>query len=75
MEKNRKKIMSSSAKVFRERGFEGIGVADLMHEAGFTHGGFYNHFSSKEDLMTKVSAHCFNEKILVLSCLGRKSWA
>jgi TetR/AcrR family transcriptional repressor of nem operon len=49
-EKNRTAILETAQRLFRERGFEGVGVADLMREAGFTHGGFYNHFSSKEAL-------------------------
>src|SRR4051794_14162811 len=41
---NRERIIETAARLFRERGFEGIGVADLMKEAGLTHGGFYGHF-------------------------------
>ena len=37
---NRERILDAAAQLFRERGFEGIGVADLMKEAGLTHGGF-----------------------------------
>ena len=51
---NRERILSVAAKLFRERGFDGIGVADLMKNAGLTHGGFYGHFSSKEDLMKEA---------------------
>src|SRR5207237_8242076 len=53
---NRERIVETAAQLFRERGFEGIGVADLMKEAGLTHGGFYGHFSSKEDLIAEASA-------------------
>jgi TetR/AcrR family transcriptional repressor of nem operon len=49
-EKNRAAILEAAQRLFREHGFEDVGVADLMREAGFTHGGFYNHFSSKEAL-------------------------
>jgi TetR/AcrR family transcriptional regulator, transcriptional repressor for nem operon len=51
---SREKILDAAAKGFRERGLDGIGVADLMKEAGFTHGGFYAHFDSKEDLMAEA---------------------
>ena len=54
--KNRERILDVAAQLFRERGFEGIGVADLMKAAGLTHGGFYGHFSSKEDLMAQACA-------------------
>src|SRR5262245_65554969 len=50
---NRERIVQTAARLFRERGFDGIGVADLMKEAGLTHGGFYGHFESKDDLMAQ----------------------
>lgn len=53
---NRERILDAAAQLFRERGFEGIGVADLMKAAGLTHGGFYGHFESKEDLMAQACA-------------------
>jgi TetR/AcrR family transcriptional regulator, transcriptional repressor for nem operon len=53
---NRERILDAAAQLFRERGFDGIGVADLMKEAGLTHGGFYGHFSSKDDLIAQASA-------------------
>jgi len=53
-EKNRAAILEAAQRLFREHGFERVGVADLMREAGFTHGGFYNHFSSKEALATEA---------------------
>ena len=49
-EENRRRVVDEAARLFRERGFDGIGVADLMQAAGFTHGGFYNHFTSKTEL-------------------------
>jgi len=52
---NRERIVQVAAKLFRERGFDGIGVADLMKAAGLTHGGFYGHFGSKEDLAAEAS--------------------
>lgn len=53
---NRAHIVETASALFRERGFDGIGVADLMGAAGFTHGGFYKHFGSKADLMAEASA-------------------
>jgi TetR/AcrR family transcriptional regulator, transcriptional repressor for nem operon len=52
---NRERVVEAAARLFRERGFE-VGVADLMKEAGLTHGGFYGQFSSKEDLIAEASA-------------------
>lgn len=53
---NRERIVETAAQLFRERGFEGIGVASLMKEVGLTHGGFYGHFASKDDLIAEASA-------------------
>jgi TetR/AcrR family transcriptional regulator, transcriptional repressor for nem operon len=53
---NREHILDVATASFRERGFDGIGVADLMRAAGLTHGGFYGHFASKEDLIAQASA-------------------
>jgi len=39
--------------VFRAKGFDGVGVTDLMKSAGLTHGGFYANFNSKEDLIAE----------------------
>ncbi len=51
---NRERILDTAARLFRERGFDGIGVADLMQNAGLTHGGFYGQFESKEDLAAQA---------------------
>jgi TetR/AcrR family transcriptional repressor of nem operon len=53
---NRERILDVATKLFRERGIDGIGVADLMQAAGLTHGGFYGHFESKEDLVAQACA-------------------
>jgi len=50
---NHERIVDQAAKLFRERGFDGIGVADLMKSVGLTHGGFYGQFASKEVLMAE----------------------
>lgn len=54
---NREHIVETASVMFRERGYDGVGVADLMAAAGFTHGGFYKHFGSKADLMAEASAN------------------
>jgi len=51
---NRERVVEVAAKLFREKGFDGIGVADLMKGAGLTHGGFYGQFGSKEDLLVEA---------------------
>jgi TetR/AcrR family transcriptional regulator, transcriptional repressor for nem operon len=60
---NRERIVEAAAQLFRERGFDGIGVADLMKEAGLTHGGFYGHFSSKADLIAEASARALTRSL------------
>jgi TetR/AcrR family transcriptional repressor of nem operon len=51
---SRERIVEGASRLFRENGLDGIGVADLMKEAGLTHGGFYAHFASKEALMAEA---------------------
>ena len=53
---NRERILDVATRLFRERGIDGIGVSDLMQAAGLTHGGFYGHFESKEDLVAQACA-------------------
>ena len=52
---NRHRIIDTAGRLFREHGFDGVGLADLMKAAGFTHGGFYNHFSSKQALAAEAA--------------------
>ncbi|MBP2302628.1 TetR/AcrR family transcriptional regulator [Azospirillum picis] len=58
---NRRRIVDVAGMLFRERGFNGIGVVDLMKEAGLTHGGFYGHFASKDDLAAEACARAMEE--------------
>lgn len=60
---NRAAIENVSAKLFREKGFNGVSVSDLMAAAGLTHGGFYGHFSSKDELAAFACASAFNHAI------------
>src|SRR5580765_6930511 len=53
---NREKVLDVAGTLFRERGFDGIGVADIMKRAGLTHGGFYGQFASKDDLAAEATA-------------------
>jgi TetR/AcrR family transcriptional repressor of nem operon len=70
---NRDRIVEAAAQLFRERGFDGIGVADLMKEAGLTHGGFYGHFSSKEDLIAEASARALTRSLALWSKLAERA--
>ena len=52
---NRERIIEAAGALFRAKGFSGIGVADIMKAADLTHGGFYGHFASKDDLVAQAS--------------------
>jgi TetR/AcrR family transcriptional regulator, transcriptional repressor for nem operon len=54
---NRKRILDAAARLFRERGFESVTVAEVMSAAGLTHGGFYGHFDSKDALIDAAMGH------------------
>jgi TetR/AcrR family transcriptional repressor of nem operon len=58
---NRRRVVDAASRLFRRDGFGGVAVAELMAAAGFTHGGFYNHFPSKEILASDALAHAFAE--------------
>jgi TetR/AcrR family transcriptional repressor of nem operon len=55
-EENRQAVINVASRLFRERGFDGIGLKDVMEGAGMTQGAFYKQFSSKEDLIAQASA-------------------
>jgi TetR/AcrR family transcriptional regulator, transcriptional repressor for nem operon len=51
------RILNEAARLFRERGFSGVSVSEIMKATGLTHGPFYNHFDSKEALMADSVMH------------------
>ncbi|RZJ37840.1 MAG: TetR/AcrR family transcriptional regulator [Brevundimonas sp.] len=60
MQANRLRILDEASRLFRAKGFDAVGVAEVMQAAGLTHGGFYGHFDSKEDLFAQSVAHVFS---------------
>ncbi len=54
------RIVKRASVRLREKGAHGIGVADLMKDAGLTHGGFYAHFDSREALVIEAFAHAMD---------------
>lgn len=68
-EENRKAVIDVASRLFREHGFDGIGLKDLMAGAGLTQGAFYKQFESKEDLATQASRRALED------ALGRWSTA
>ena len=55
------RIVETASKMLRKRGLEGASIADVMEGAGMTHGGFYKHFSSKDDLNAAAARAAFHE--------------
>jgi len=58
----RERVLREAAKAIRQHGPDGIGVADLMAKAGLTHGGFYAHFTSKDDLISEAIPVMFADR-------------
>src|SRR6266540_4721426 len=61
---NRETVINVASRLFRERGFDGIGLKDLMEAAGLTQGGFYRQFASKEDLVAQASRRALESATL-----------
>ena len=57
---NRQTILQAASRLFRERGFDSVTVAEVMNAAGLTHGGFYGYFKSKDDLIAQALAEALN---------------
>lgn len=57
MAENRRRILDVAGRLFKEKGFDAVSVAEVMRAAGMTHGGFYGHFTSKDDLVAQTLAH------------------
>ena len=60
-QRTRARVLSEAAKAIRSEGPHRVGVAGVMAKAGLTHGGFYAHFSSKDDLVVAALAQMFDE--------------
>ncbi|KAA0677139.1 TetR/AcrR family transcriptional regulator [Roseomonas genomospecies 6] len=60
---NRTAIVKAAGRLFRERGFDKVGVAEITKAAGLTHGGFYGHFASKDALAAEACEAAFAEAL------------
>src|SRR3989449_7499254 len=58
-ERTRARVLAEAAAAIRSKGSERVGVAEVMAGAGLTHGGFYAHFKSKDDLLTEAISYMF----------------
>jgi TetR/AcrR family transcriptional repressor of nem operon len=66
--RTRERIVESARHLFNARGFTGVSIDEIMGEAGLTRGGFYNHFSTKEELCAEVVTQA-------LACSPAKRWS
>jgi TetR/AcrR family transcriptional repressor of nem operon len=60
-EETRARVVKAAAAAVRAKGPDGVGVAEIMKEAGLTHGGFYAHFPSKEALVAAAVGEAFDQ--------------
>src|SRR5438046_2366267 len=54
-EATHERIVEAGARAIRRCGYDGIGIADIMKQAGLTHGGFYAHFASREAMLAELA--------------------
>ena len=64
MAEHKEQIIAVAARHYRQRGFDGVSVADLMKKVGLTHGGFYRHFSSKNELIALSALRAVSDTII-----------
>jgi TetR/AcrR family transcriptional regulator, transcriptional repressor for nem operon len=67
--KHRDEVVVAAAQMLRERGSAGVSVQEVMSAAGLTHGGFYKHFSSKDELVGLAATEAFGEILQLLDAL------
>lgn len=60
---NRERIVDTASRLFRQKGFDGVGVDAIMNGAGLTHGGFYGHFRSKDDLAAEAVTRALERSV------------
>lgn len=68
----RDRIVDAAAAAFRESGVSQVGVGEVMRRANLTHGGFYAHFDSKDDLLAEVVPHAMSDSSANLGRLQRE---
>lgn len=60
---NREALLTAASRLFREKGIDGVGVAEVAKEAGLTHGALYAHFPSKDMLAAEAFSHAFARRM------------
>jgi TetR/AcrR family transcriptional repressor of nem operon len=66
-EATHERIVEVAARAVRRRGFDGVGVAEVMKEAGLTHGGFYAHFESRDAMLAEAVARAGHDSAATLA--------
>lgn len=61
------RILEAASREMRRSGFHGVGVANVMKEAGLTHGGFYSHFASRDALLAEAAVHASRDIGAIIS--------
>lgn len=61
------RIVSAAARAIRRSGYDGTGVADIMKEAGLTHGAFYAHFASREAMLAEAADRAGAESVAAVA--------
>jgi AcrR family transcriptional regulator len=67
------RIVGAAARAIRRSGYNGTGVADIMKEAGLTHGGFYAHFSSREAMLAEAADRAGSESVAMMERIAATS--
>ena len=72
-EATHERIVEAAARAIRRSGYNGTGVADIMKDAGLTHGGFYAHFSSREAMLTEAADRAGTESVAMMERVAAAS--
>ncbi len=67
------RILETAARAIRRSGYSGTGVADIMKEAGLTHGGFYAHFASRDEMLAEAASLAGAETIAIVEQVFAKA--
>jgi TetR/AcrR family transcriptional repressor of nem operon len=66
------RIVDAAARAIRRSGYNGTGVADIMKDAGLTHGGFYAHFPSREAMLAEAADRAGSESVAMMERIAAK---
>ncbi|AJE81841.1 TetR family transcriptional regulator [Streptomyces albus] len=71
-ERHREQVVAAASRLVREHGADQVSVPQVMAAAGLTHGGFYRHFASKDDLVAQAATAAFAERRAALDALAEQ---